>query len=425
MKTPENTHENAVSAPVETTVSTAPIQSESSAPTAPKASKAPNNRRRNPTRPVLPRQWMLHEEEGFKPFYYRLWSFPKEAYPGVARWKALGQDNEELSRERLYTSKKYVIVAKVPNEIAKDYIKQNHYLKDINAAEITYGLYVFKRPEYKEMFQGNKPYPAKYNKFNVFPRLIGVAIYGNPVGAAAWSSISNVITNSKEVKELKRMFIADHVLHAMRNGESKLISDSIACIKNDFPDVKAIVTYAAPDQLHKGTIYQAANFKFQPTTPPSPSQFQAYSEITKERYAGGWTQAKSLQDSGINSSEKSLKRHFGYPVGLKNYSYKFRYVFQIIRSNGETARKLEKEQFENGATKYPISPNFPAPAFVKNQHEFYSKLKVWYNENECVTYKSNLDPERFFVHPKVLEEEKARLEKRLKEINDHLDMIVR
>ena len=422
MKTPENTHENAVSASDVTSVTNDSIQSESSAPT---ASKAPNSRRKNPTRTVLPRQWMLYEEEGFKPFYYRLWSFPKEAYPGVARWKLLGQDNEQLSREKLYTSKKYVIVDKVPNEIAKDYIKQNHYLKDINAAEITYGLYVFKRPEYKLMYEGKLPYPAQYNKFNVFPRLIGVAIYGNPVGAAAWSSISNVITDSRQVKELKRMFVADNVKNAMKNGESKLISDSIACIRNDFPDVKAIVTYAAPDQLHKGTIYQAANFKFQPTTPPSTSQFQAYSDITKERYAGGWTQAKSLQDSGINSSESSLKKHFGYPVGLKNLSYKFRYVFQIIRSKKESDRIKEREQFENGATKYPISPNFPVPAFVKSQHEFYSKLKVWYNENECITYKSNLDPERFFVHPKVLEEEKTRLEKRLKEINDHLDMIVR
>jgi hypothetical protein len=263
MKTPENTQENAVSAPVETSIST-----ESIAPAAP---TIPPVRRKTPTRPVLPRQWMLHEEEGFKPFYYRLWSFPKEAYPGVARWIGLGQDNEELSRERLYTSKKYVIVARVPNEIAKDYIKQNHYLKDINAAEITYGLYVFKKPEYKEMFQGNKPYPAKYNKFNVFPRLIGVAIYGNPVGAAAWSSISNVISNSRQVKELKRLFVAGNIMRAMKNGESKLIKNSIDLIKKDHPEVIAIISYAAPDQLHQGTIYEAANFKFQPAKKKNPS----------------------------------------------------------------------------------------------------------------------------------------------------------
>ena len=417
MKTPDNMQENAVSAPVETSIST-----ESIAPAAP---TIPPVRRRSPTRPVLPRQWELHKEEGFKPFYYRLWSFPKEVYKGVAYWKALGQDNEELSRERLYTSKKYVIVDKVPNEIAKDYIKQNHYLKDINAAEITYGFYVFKRPEYKLMWEGKLPYPAKYNTFNVLPRLIGVAIYGNPVGAFAWNSISTVITNSRQVKELKRLFIADNVPHAMKNGESKLISDSISLIKVDYPDVKAIVTYAAPDQFHKGTIYQAANFKFQPTTPPSPTQFQAYSELSKERYNGGWTQPKSLGASGISCSESSLKEHFGFPVGLKIGSYKFRYIFQIIHSKKESDRIIERQQFENGATKYPISPNFPAPAFVTSQHELYSKLKVWYDDKECITYKSNIDPERFFVHPKVLEEEKVRLEKRLKEINEHLDMIVR
>jgi hypothetical protein len=423
MKTPENTQENAVSAPVETTVTNDSIQSESSAPTAPTAPKAPNNRRKNPTRPVLPRQWMLHEEEGFRPFYYRLWSFPKQPYPGVARWKALGVDDESLEKEKLNTTNEYVIVDKVPNEIARDYIIQNHYLKDINAAEITYGFYVFKKPEYKEMHEGKKPYPTRFNKFNVYPRLIGVAIYGNPVGASAWSSISNVITNSRQVKELKRLYIADNILHAMKNGESKLIKNSIDLIKKDYPDVLAIITYAAPDQLHKGTIYQAANFKFHPTNQPALSQYQAYSSISNERYSGGWTQPKSLGESGIGSSEPSLKKHFGYPVGLKHVSFKFRYVFQITRGIQKHQRRAEIKNFELGAIKYPIWDTFPTKSFVATQHELYSKLKVWYNENECVTYKSNLDPERFFVHPKVLEEEKARLEKRLKEINEHLDMI--
>ena len=417
MKTPDNTQENAVSAPVETSISTDSI--------APAAPTIPPVRRRNPTRPVLPRQWMLHEEEGFKPFYYRLWSFPKQPYPGVARWKSLGVDNEVLEKEKLNTTNEYVIVDKVPNDIAKDYIVQNHYLKDINAAEITYGLYVFKKPEYKEMYEGTRRYPAKFNKFNVYPRLIGVAIYGNPVGAAAWSSISKVITDSKQVKELKRLYIADNILHAMKNGESKLIKNSIDLIKKDHPEVIAIISYAAPDQLHQGTIYQAANFKFHPTNPPSLSQYQAYSSISIERYNGGWTQPKSLGESGIGSGESSLKKHFGYPVGLKNVSFKFRYVFQITRGIQKHQRRLEIKNFESGAIKYPIWDKFPTKEFFKGKQELYSKLKVWYDDKECITYKSNIDPERFFVHPKVLEEEKVRLQKRLQEINEHLDMIVR
>ena len=438
MKTPDNMQENAVLSASEDSTSTA-----QSAPS-PKPARKP---RKTSTRPVLPRQWELRREKGFKPFYYRISAFPKDPYPGVKRWILLGETNQEIEKTRIRTSNNYVIVDKVPSDIAKDYIRQNHYLRQINAAEITYGLYVFKRPEYKEMWEGKKPYPEKYNSFNVFPRLIGVAIYGNPVGASAWSSISNVIKNSRQVKELKRMYVADHILRAMNNAESKLISNSIDLLKNDYKDVLAIVTYAAPDQHHRGTIYRAANFIFQPTGSPSKSQFQAYSEKTKQRYVGGWTQPKSLGESGISSDAKSLKKEFGYPVALKNISGKFRYVYIIPRSVARRHRAGEIEAFKDGATKYPFSPNFPHEDFVKKEFEFYSRLIVWYNENEWVVYKSNLDPEKFLSHPKNFENEKneinvaltevnkrieelnniviqkSQFEKRLKEINEHLDMI--
>jgi hypothetical protein len=167
MKTPENMHENAVLSASEDSISTG-----QSAPS-PKPARKP---RKTSTRPVLPRQWELRREKGFKPFYYRISAFPKDPYPGVARWIMLGETNQEILDTRIRTSNNYVIVDKVPPEIAKSYIRQNHYLRQNNAAEITYGLYVFKRPEYKEMWEGKTPYPEKYNSFNVFPRLIGVAI---------------------------------------------------------------------------------------------------------------------------------------------------------------------------------------------------------------------------------------------------------
>jgi hypothetical protein len=243
------------------------------------------------------------------------------------------------------------------------------------------------------------------------------------------------------------MYVADHILRAMNNAESKLISNSIDLLKNDYKDVLAIVTYAAPDQHHRGTIYRAANFIFQPTGSPSKSQFQAYSEKTKQRYVGGWTQPKSLGVSGISSDEKSLKKEFGYPVALKNISGKFRYVYIIPRSVARRHRAGEIEAFKDGATKYPFSPNFPHENFVKKEFEFYSRLIVWYNENEWVVYKSNLDPEKFLAHPKNFENEKNEInvaltevnkrieelnkfviqknefENRLKQINEHLDMI--
>jgi len=57
MKTPENTHENAVLSASEDSTSTA-----QSAPS-PKPARKP---RKTSTRPVLPRQWELRREKGFK-----------------------------------------------------------------------------------------------------------------------------------------------------------------------------------------------------------------------------------------------------------------------------------------------------------------------------------------------------------------------
>jgi hypothetical protein len=51
-------------------------------------------------------------------------------------------------------------------------------------------------------------------------------------------------------------------------------------------------------------------------------------------------------------------------------------------------------------------------------------MKVWYSENEFVEYSSNRDPERFLVNPRVLNDEKLKLEIRIAEINQHLDFIL-
>lgn len=319
--------------------------------------RVPVEPRKTPNRRSLPRQWSLHTSKDFKPFYYRMGSFPKVAYEGVQKWITMGETDENLSKEILFTSERYVLVDKVPKEIARDYIKQNHYLKDIKSAEIPYGLYVFRKPEYKQMYLGKIPYPEKFNAWIVRPRLIGVAIYGNPVGVDAWNSISSVIKSHKEVKELQRLYVADHILHAMKNGESYLISNSIKLIKQNYPEIKCLISYAAPEMLHKGTIYQASNWKFQPTGNVVSNSRQAYSEKTKVDFDYGWTHSKSLSNKGISSNEESLKKHFGYPVAIKETSEKFRYIYIL-----EKGSKLK--EFIKCEKRY-ISDKFPTKKFVE------------------------------------------------------------
>jgi len=329
----------------------------------------------------------------------------------------MGETDENLSKEILFTSERYVLVDKVPREIARDYIRQNHYLKDIKSAEITYGLYVFRKPEHKQMYLGKIPYPHKFNAWIVRPRLIGVAIYGNPVGVDAWNSISSAIKSHNEVKELQRLYVADHILHAMKNGESYLISNSIKLVKQEYPNLKCLLSYAAPEILHKGTIYQASNWKFQPTGNIANKQLQAYSEKTKQEFAYGWTHSRSLSRKGISSNEDSLKKHFGYPVAIKETSEKFRYIYILVKGT-----KLK--EFIKGEKRY-ISDKFPTKKFIDEQKSRYSKMKVWYSENEFVEYNNNRNPEKFMVQPKELMEEKSKLETRLAEINEHLNSILR
>jgi hypothetical protein len=202
----------------------------------------------------------------------------------------------------------------------------------------------------------------------------------------------------------------------MKNGESYLISNSIKLIKQDHPDVKCLVSYAAPEMLHKGTIYQASNWKFQPTGNVVSNSKQAYSEKTKVYFDYGWTHSRSLSRMEISSNEESLKKHFGYPVAIKETSEKFRYIYILVKGT-----KLK--EFLKGEKK-SISDKFPTNKFINEQKSRYSKMKVWYSENEFVEYNNNRDPEKFMVHPNELRDEKLKLESRIAEINLSLDCII-
>lgn len=59
--------------------------------------------------------------------------------------------------------------------------------------------------------------------------------------------------------ELARLWISDMI---PRNAETWLIGKSVKHVKRKYPDVKFLVSYADPSAGHAGTIYKAANWKF-------------------------------------------------------------------------------------------------------------------------------------------------------------------
>jgi len=85
--------------------------------------------------------------------------------------------------------------------------------------------------------------------------MIGMAIYGLPMMTATKSMKAGL--SSGEVFELKRLFVEDRP--DLRNIESYVIAKTLQMIKEEFPDVKIVITFADEKVGHLGGIYQATN----------------------------------------------------------------------------------------------------------------------------------------------------------------------
>jgi len=357
-------------------------------------------------------KWVKLERDGFKPFYYATLKFADKPYDGVARWIDLGETDAEIKTTKVYANRKNLLVIPIPSDIAREYIKKNHYLKQIKSAEIPFGLLVFRKEKYKQMYTGEIPVDYNINTWIRLPKLIGTAIYGTPTAQSGWNSISAAITTPPEVKELLRLYIADFFLSAGKNSESYFIAKTIDLIRQNHPQIKALISYAAPEQKHLGGIYRATNWYYQITTPPSAHQFQAYSAKT-QHFPGGWTHPRNLSKLNIRSTEIELKSRFGYPVALKNCSHKTKYVFLLSKNNAFKNKFFELQRTE-------ITKTFPSDEQMERVFSTYSKLKVWWSETESFVYSENQDPEKYFVHPNKLNEEKNTIENNLKEIDSML-----
>lgn len=82
----------------------------------------------------------------------------------------------------------------------------------------------------------------------------GVVMYS--VGAASCIAKPFKLQNH-EVRELVRVALNEPI-----NPVSKIVAVSLRLFHRDYPDVKAIVSYADTAQGHSGTIYQASNWLY-------------------------------------------------------------------------------------------------------------------------------------------------------------------
>jgi len=126
------------------------------------------------------------------------------------------------------------IVKKIDNNKAKQIIVNNHYSHSWTACKHALGLF----------------------KSDL---LVGVAVYGIPVGRNAIISISPDIGEG-QVLELTRLWIADS---EGKNTESWFLGQTFRWLKQNDKNIKVLLSYSDPNAGHVGTIYQATNWLYQ------------------------------------------------------------------------------------------------------------------------------------------------------------------
>lgn len=92
-------------------------------------------------------------------------------------------------------------------------------------------------------------------------KFIGTILYGCGVNKEIGRFIN---LKMHEISELVRVALDNH-----KNPVSKIVSFSMKKLKKDFPNIQALVSYADPEQSHKGTIYQAMNWYYIGDTAPN------------------------------------------------------------------------------------------------------------------------------------------------------------
>jgi len=153
----------------------------------------------------------------------------------------------------------------------------------------------------------------EYGKFK------GAIIYGlgaNPK-SGAFLGISNF-----ECPELVRVALDNH-----DNAVSKIVSFTLKKMKKDFPNIKAIVSYADPEKNHKGGIYQAMNWTYIGKT----SSSKIYIENGKEIHS------KTISDR-IRFKKLDKNHNLEYKV-VKG---KYKYVYLFDKSFADKLNKLKK-----------------------------------------------------------------------------------
>jgi hypothetical protein len=253
------------------------------------------------------------------------------------------------NEEYVDTSKVYI--REISSKIAKELIVKNHYSHAWTMCSLPMGIF-YKSDKQDAHFD--------YGDENL--DLIGVCVFGNPVGRSAAASFSSEVKLG-EVYELTRLWIADGY---GKNIESYVIAQCFKYIKQHRPHIKVILSYSDSEQGHMGGIYKATNAYYQGTQIALMPNFSI--SVTKDPY--DWIHSRTAFEKFGSHNIEKLKKAIGHTFWRKQESGKHRY-FWILTNKKEKAKILKT--LKHPTQKYPTDPemfNYPVTEhFVESKNE--------------------------------------------------------
>lgn len=175
-------------------------------------------------------------------------------------------ENRVTKRDKVSISNFYKIKP-LDKELANDIVKSEHYLQRSVAIKYSFGLYDY------------------------YGEIKGVIIYSHPSSP----HISNNLFGKKtraQILELSRLWVDDS---CWKNTESYFIANTIKHV-----DADVIISYADPQQNHKGVIYQATNFLYLGLTKKT-KEYQVLTDLNRSAQHKGYTMEDLKAEYGENN----------------------------------------------------------------------------------------------------------------------------
>ena len=216
-------------------------------------------------------------------------------------------------------------VREIPKSMARPMVVKYHYSKLWTKCSVAFGLF-YDTGEEHSFFD------------EVKEKMIGVIVYGDPIGRHSGASISELIDRT-EVYELTRLYIHDGY---GSNIESWFIGQTIKWLKEN-TKLKALMSYAAPQEGHLGIVYQATNWIYQGNKIRANDSW-----VFKFDEDGEWRHGRTIFPYyGTNDPEK-IRKQVKKPFWIKKELRKHRYVYLLCSKKEK--RKILK------TLKYPSLP---------------------------------------------------------------------